>query len=189
MVSYDAEVKKYFNLSALGQDEGAESALFYYSLFNPKMYEDEGLSDPKTEYVKEKLTYYLNLVGSNKKDINTIIEEAFSPEKDIITCLLLARRLRKMKFEVEPNFRYGGLEIDLFNEQDKIAIELKRVYSTNNFYKETFETSKKYSNKNLKNKILLLFLLPCENTSHIETVKRATIGFKTFVQGYKNEKN
>lgn len=188
MAYYKAEVRKYLNLGELDKNDSAENALFYYSLFNSKMYEDETIITPKTEEIKQKVKSHLDLVGSNEKDSNTIIEEIFSPEKDIVTCLLLARRLRQKRFEVEPNFNYGELEIDLFNEHDKVAIEIKRVYSTNNFCKETLETSDKYNKKRLENKVFLLFLLPCQDDAHIETINRATRGFKTVIKEYKQEK-
>ena len=188
MASYNAEVRKYFNLGELDKNESAENALFYYSLFNSKMYEDEIIITPKTEEIEQKVKACLDLVGSKKKDANTIIEEIFSPEKDIVTCLLLAKELRQKGFEVEPNYNYGGLEIDLFNKQAKVAIEIKRVYSTNNFYKETLETSDKYNKKKLENKVFLLFLLPCQDNAHIETINRATCGFKTVIKEYKQEK-
>lgn len=187
MVCYKNEVDKYLNLDALGKDISTENALFYYSLFNSKMYEDDSISDLKSEEIKEKLNECLNKVGSKKKDLGVTLEEIFSG-KDTVTCLLLARRLREKKFLVDVNSNYKGLEVDLFNNENKIAIELKRVYSTNNFYKEMIDTNNKYKNKNLtSNKIFLIFLLPCKDNLHVNTINRATIGFKSFIEKYKTE--
>lgn len=187
MAYYEREAPKYFNLDKLGKNEESENALFYYSLFNSKAYEEDNAQEPTIEEIEQKIEYHIGIVGSNKKSSDAIIDEILSPGKDTVTCLLLARRLRMKKFEVEPNFPYGGLEIDLFNNKEKIAIEIKRIYSTNNFYRETIETSDKYARKKLKNKVLLLFLLPCKDDSHVKTIERATIGFKSFIKDYKDK--
>ena len=186
-------IKDYFSLDKLNQNESIESNLFYYSLFEPQVFDDEyeysyDIPD-QTEIENEINSDFIKVCSKKyKKDMelngNKLGQETMRNlfGMDRISNSLLGNRLKFCGLrEIFLEYKYGhGEPLDIFDKDKEVGIQVKRAVSLKSFrdnMDDTFARERGLANSGLK-QLLLLFIAPCRLKDQAVMCRRVSEGYK-----------
>lgn len=201
-ITIDKAINAYFSPDKIGRDLNAASKLFYYSLFEPQVFEsnykysqdipnqNEVEKERNLEFAKVcSYTYKKDMELNENKLRQESIAKLFGMDK--ITNTLLGRGLKLKGLEdIMLEKPYGKGVIDIFSDKQNVGIEIKRVVSLGgfrNYVEDTFSEKRGLSKATLKH-LLLLFIVPCKSKEQANMCNRISEGYKGIISKAKEKK-
>ncbi|RLG16603.1 hypothetical protein DRN69_00390 [Candidatus Pacearchaeota archaeon] len=153
--------------------------LFFYSLFESRHFVCDGFYYSLEEFKKEILNLF-KFKGKKKKHKEKRIINSFI--NGSITNKILASSLKEKFQRVYSNKKINSHEIDCYLENEKLAIEIKRIFETSNFWDYIEGEITKYAEIKAEiRKVLIVFIMISKNRDETKILSKATTGYRNLL--------